>query len=66
MLIGQIKLGSDVVIADPCYDLDTWCIGVLGDVVPGIYDVIADEADYGRVRTLQVKLVQPEDRKSVV
>ena len=35
--IGQIELGSKVVVSDPCYNLGTWCMGVLYDVKPGEY-----------------------------
>lgn len=35
---GQnIELGNTVVISDPCYDLDTWCNGVLENVKPGTW-----------------------------
>lgn len=40
---GQdIELGDKVVISDPCYDLDTWCNGVLENVKPGIWHTKAE------------------------
>ena len=33
-----IKLGSKVVVSDPCYKLGTWCAGVLENVLPGEYN----------------------------
>jgi hypothetical protein len=35
---GQIELGSKVIVSDPCYDLDTWCLGILDNVLPGTYN----------------------------
>ena len=32
-----IKLGNKVMVSDPCYGLDTWCQGVLENVLPGNY-----------------------------
>lgn len=43
---GQdIKLGDKVVISDPCYDLDTWCNGVLENVKPGIWHTKAENVN---------------------
>lgn len=40
---GQdIELGNKVVISDPCYDLDTWCNGVLENVKPGTWHTKAE------------------------
>ena len=36
--MGKIKLGSRVIVTDPCYGIDTWCQGVLEDVKPGDYN----------------------------
>ena len=44
--IGQdIELGNKVVISDPCYDLDTWCNGVLENVKPGIWHTKAENVN---------------------
>lgn len=43
---GQdIELGDKVVISDPCYDLDTWCNGVLENVKPGIWHTKAENVN---------------------
>ncbi len=34
-----ITLGNKVVVSDPCYDLDTWCQGVINNVKPGEYHI---------------------------
>lgn len=38
----QIKLGETVVVSDPCYELPTWCQGVIKNVLPGLYNVEVD------------------------
>ena len=32
---GDITLGEKVIVTDPCYDVDTWCNGILDNVKPG-------------------------------
>lgn len=53
-----IKLGSKVVVSDPCYKLGTWCAGVLENVLPGEYNCdicIEDGGNWGnRVSHLYV------------
>lgn len=47
----KIKLGNKVMVSDPCYGLNTWCQGVLENVLPGTYDCkveYSDEGDWGR------------------
>ena len=47
---GTIKLGSKVMVSDPCYGLNTWCQGVLDNVLAGEYECVAeysDERDWG-------------------
>lgn len=34
---GDIMLGAEVVVSDPCYGLGTWCQGVINNVAPGTY-----------------------------
>lgn len=37
--LGTFEISSDeVVISDPCYDLDTWCSSILTDVKKGIWE----------------------------
>lgn len=54
----QIRLGNKVMVSDPCYGLNTWCQGVLENVLPGIYDCTveySDEGDWGvRVAAIEV------------
>ena len=35
---GDIVLGTEVMVSDPCYGLGTWCQGVVNNVVPGKYN----------------------------
>ena len=47
---GIITLGSKVMVSDPCYGLETWCQGVLKNVLPGQYNCkveYSDEGDWG-------------------
>jgi hypothetical protein len=39
--IGEILLGKDVCVSDPCYDRDIWCMTVLKNVKPGRWEVRA-------------------------
>ena len=39
--IGEITLGKDVCVSDPCYNRDTWCMTVLKNVKPGRWEVRA-------------------------
>ena len=54
----KIRLGNKVMVSDPCYGLNTWCQGVLENVLPGIYDCeveYSDEGDWGvRVSAIEV------------
>ena len=55
---GTIKLGSKVMVSDPCYGFNTWCQGVLNNVLPGKYECqveYSDEGDWGiRVSAIAV------------
>jgi hypothetical protein len=35
----QITLPKDVIISDPCYDLDTWCMIHITHMKPGLYNI---------------------------
>lgn len=54
----KIRLGNKVMVSDPCYGLNTWCQGVLENVLPGIYNCeveYSDEGDWGiRVAAIEV------------
>ena len=53
-----IKLGNKVMVSDPCYELNTWCQGVLENVLPGTYNCNVEysyEGDWGtRVSAIEV------------
>lgn len=55
---GTIKLGTKVMVSDPCYGLGTWCQGVLENVLPGQYDCKVEYSDEGtwgiRVSAIEV------------
>ena len=54
----QIRLGGEVIVSDPCYEVPTWCQEVIKNVRPGMYDTeveISDESGWGeRVHSLTV------------
>ena len=43
----KIKLGEQVVVSDPCYDLPTWCQAVIDNVKPGTYHTSVRKHDAG-------------------
>lgn len=55
---GNITLGEKVMVSDPCYGLNTWCQGVLENVLPGKYEChvgFSDEGDWGtRVADIEI------------
>ena len=55
---GFINLNSTVMVSDPCYKINTWCQGVLHNVLAGKYKCnidIWDEGEWGdRVATIEV------------
>lgn len=45
-----IKLGEEVVVSDPCYEIPTWCQAIVKNVLPGNYRTLVikgDEGDWG-------------------
>ena len=70
--IGMINLGNKVMISDPCYSIDTWCQGKIGNIVPGTYNcyvlqgIVKGWEDWG-VREKELYLIhtcssiKPED-----
>ncbi len=38
----RVIFGNKVRVSDPCYDIDTWCAGVVDDVLEGPYMALAD------------------------
>ncbi len=52
--IGSFEVTSGkLVISDPCYTLDTWCMAVVNDVENGTYIIYAEESD-GRISEIEV------------
>lgn len=52
---GIISLGERVTVSDPCYDIGTWCMGELNNVLPGTYKCFYDfDEDEQRVYALIV------------
>lgn len=52
---GTITLGSKVIVSDPCYNLGTWCQGVLENVLPGEYNCSYNfDENEGRVSYMYV------------
>ena len=43
----KIKLNSEVVVSDPCYDIPTWCHAILTNVLPGYYQPFMKKHDSG-------------------
>lgn len=38
--VGEITLNNNVVVSDPCYEIDTWCALNIGNMQSGKYSVI--------------------------
>lgn len=55
--MNTIKLGTEVIVSDPCYEIPTWCQAVVENVLPGDYVVEVDKSNQGdwgiRVATLK-------------
>lgn len=49
----MLELSKKVVVADPCYTLNTWCLGVVENVKEGKYEEVVSYAD-GRVAEIEV------------
>jgi len=43
----KIKLNSEVVVSDPCYDIPTWCHAIVNNVLPGYYQPFMKKHDAG-------------------
>lgn len=44
---GFIELGEKVVVSDPCYEIGTWCQGIVENVKKGLYGCTAFIQDDG-------------------
>lgn len=53
--LEDIQLSSKVVVSDPCYGRDTWCMGFL-DITPGTYETKLFYSDEGSWGTRVAKL----------
>lgn len=52
---GKIELGESVICTDPCYDIDTWCLIRLNNVLPGTYNCYYQrEINENRIATIKV------------
>jgi hypothetical protein len=58
-----IKLGEKVMVSDPCYGLNTWCQGVLENVLPGNYECEVEYKDEGvwGIRVAAIEVVHEDD-----
>lgn len=56
---GFIRLDDKVMVSDPCYGLNTWCQGVVENVLPGEYKCkigFSDEGVFG-IRVADIEVV---------
>lgn len=63
-----ITLGNKVMVSDPCYEMNTWCQGVVDNVMPGIYNcsvVYSDEGDWG-VRVAEIEVMHQDARRYIL
>lgn len=55
---GFIALNDKVMVSDPCYGMNTWCQGVIDNVLKGNYKCMVETSDEGtwgrRVSAIQV------------
>ena len=59
---GFINLGAKVMVSDPCYGLNTWCQGVIENVLPGKYECkvgFNDEENWG-IRVADIEVVHKD------
>jgi hypothetical protein len=49
-----IELGEKVIVSDPCYSRDVWCMGVIDNVLPGKYKAVVRYSEDKRVKSLTV------------
>ena len=62
--LGTVELTGTVVVSDPCYDRDVWCMQTGSPVKPGRYEALAlysDEEDWGN-RVANLVLVHEDHR----
>lgn len=59
---GTIKLNSKVMVSDPCYGLNTWCQGIVNNVLPGEYKCYVEYSDEGMfgVRVSAIEVVHQD------
>lgn len=44
---GFIALNDKVMVSDPCYGMNTWCQGVIDNVLKGNYKCTVETSDEG-------------------
>ncbi len=59
---GTIHLESKVIVSDPCYGLNTWCQGIIDNVLPGEYKCVSVYSDEGKwgTRVAAIMLVHKD------
>ena len=65
--LGTIELNEKVVISDPCYNEDVWCIAEFDKVKPGTYKcqaLLVDEGDWG-IRVAELTAAHIDNRKPI-
>ena len=65
-MTNKIKLGTEVVVSDPCYTIPTWCQAVVNKVKPGMYDTHLKKHDAGDwVKDVQCYLSYTRTTKTI-
>lgn len=55
MLVGKIEIKDELIIGDPCYDLDFLELGRIKDIVPGVYNCSIEYSKEKRVSMIEIK-----------
>lgn len=61
---GFIALNDKVMVSDPCYEMNTWCQGVIDNVLKGNYKCTVETSDEGTwIITSAIRVVRVLDEK---
>lgn len=52
--IGDIELDKECTVSDPCYNMETWCVCKLKDMLPGNYHCLIKKNNDGLVSSLYI------------
>lgn len=55
MLVGKIEIKDELIIGDPCYDLDSLELGRIKDIVPDIYNCSIEYSKEKRISMIEIK-----------